>query len=79
MKAAESSQSNIEAYWEQIEYDKKGPIPQPMSHHSAFIWQNKLCCYGGLIGSQSNGDLWILDLNTNKWDQRNVVSHKKVM
>jgi len=71
--------SNIEAYWEQIIYDKKGPIPLPMSHHSAFIYQNKLHCYGGLIGSQSNGDLWILDLRTSKWEQRKVVAYKKVM
>lgn len=36
-----------------------------MSHHSAFIHNGKMYCYGGLIGSQgssSNGDFYILDL-----------------
>jgi hypothetical protein len=62
--------TNVVAEWEHL--NCKGTIPGPMSHHSAFVHENKLYCYGGLIGSQgsqSNGDFWILDLNKNIWSK----------
>ena len=63
-----TSRNLVNAEWEQL--NCKGEVPEPMSHHSTFIFENKIYCYGGLIGSQgskSNGDFWILDLDTNKW------------
>jgi hypothetical protein len=55
-------------------------MPEPMSHHSAFIHDDKLFCYGGLIGSQgskSNGDFWILDLKTNMWKNQVITTKAK--
>ena len=51
-----------------------------MSHHSAFVYNNKMYCYGGLLGSQSsqtNEGFYILDLATNKWSQKDISHFEK--
>ena len=51
-----------------------------MSHHSAFIHNGKMYCYGGLIGSQgssTNGDFYILDLKTLAWSKKDLSSSFK--
>ena len=43
-----------------------------MSHHSAFIDNNCLYCYGGLLGvhgSSTNEDIYKLDLDSQKWNR----------
>lgn len=43
-----------------------------MSHHSAFVNDETLYCYGGLLGvhgSTSNNDIYKLDLNTCRWQK----------
>ena len=44
--------NSVRAEWEFL--NCKGTIPEPMSHHSSFVHENKLYCYGGLIGSQGS-------------------------
>ena len=64
IKMSEAQADNIDVFWEQIHYDKKGPTPDPISHHNAFIFQGKMHVFGGLSGSESNGHLWILDIKS---------------
>ena len=43
-----------------------------MSHHSAFIDEETLYCYGGLLGvhgSSTNTDIYKLDLNSQRWQR----------
>ena len=47
-----SGSNVVRAEWEHV--NCKGTMPEPMSHHSAFIHDDKLYCYGGLIGSQGS-------------------------
>ena len=71
VRQSSQGQVNVNAEWEYL--NVKGTVPEPMSHHSSFVHDDKLYCYGGLIGSQggqSNGDLWILDLNKNTWSKK---------
>ena len=44
----ENDKINIETQWDYLKC--KGTIPQPMSHHNSFIFNNKMYCYGGLSG-----------------------------
>ena len=78
VRQSSNGEANVSAEWEQL--NVKGQVPAPMSHHSSFVFENKLYCYGGLIGSQggqSNGDLWILDLDTNTWSKKVISSVAK--
>ena len=52
--------------WEQI-IECTGQIPKPISHHSGFVHGHTLYIYGGLIDSDSNKDLYALNLNTLNW------------
>ena len=42
-------------------------MPDRISHHNGFIHEDKFYVFGGLQGSDSNANLYCLDLNTNKW------------
>lgn len=52
--------------WEQIT-DMNGQIPKPISHHTGFVYGDTLYVYGGLIESDSNKDLYALNLKTLNW------------
>lgn len=74
VEQSSKGQVNVLAEWECL--DCKGTVPEPMSHHSSFVYDDKLYCYGGLIGSQgnqSNGDFWILDLRKNLWSKKVIT------
>ncbi len=39
-------------------------------------------CYGGLLGAQgtiTNGDFYILDLETYKWEHKSLASYKTII
>lgn len=47
-KASQGGKNNIYVNWEQIKI--RGKEPEPMTHHTSFVHNNKIYCYGGLIG-----------------------------
>eukprot|EP00347_Sterkiella_histriomuscorum_P002778 403366836 len=55
-----------------------GKKPKPISHHSGFVHQDTLYIYGGLIESDSNKDLYALNLNTMNWTIVDQSSCEKV-
>ena len=63
----------IGVVWEQL--NCSGKIPEPISHHNTFIFNDELYCFGGQIGSSgssSNGNLLVLNLYTLKWSSENI-------
>ena len=63
IKNSQSVESEILTKWEYMKCT--GAVPQPLSHHTAFVYEDQLYCYGGILGAQgqiSNGDFFILDL-----------------
>lgn len=51
--------------WEHVE--QRGKVPKPISHHCGFVHGDSLYVYGGLIESESNKELYALNLRTNTW------------
>jgi len=52
--------------WEQI-LNQTGAKPKPISHHSGFVHEDTLFVYGGLVDSDSNKDVYMLDLRSMAW------------
>lgn len=52
--------------WEQVT-KMNGTVPKPISHHSGFIVEDSFYIYGGLIDSDSNPNMYVLNLKTMTW------------
>ena len=79
IRQAEEGESDIIINWESLAC--AGDAPQPMSHHTAFVYEDQLYCYGGLLGMQgqdSNADFYILNLKTRVWTHKSLKQYQKV-
>ena len=62
-----------ESRWSFPENDIGDPVPPARAGHSAVIYKNKLCIYGGTDKDNIRlADTWIYDLATNTWEQINM-------
>lgn len=56
-----------------IEYDDLKNVPSPRAHHSGYFYNGKVYIFGGNGGhiyeNQVFKDLWILDVETMKWEE----------
>eukprot|EP01035_Chromulina_nebulosa_P018310 gene18310-23996_t len=60
--------SSNDVYWTKIE--NNGRIPEPRSHHTAVLYNNKIIIFGGFRSSNIRyNDIWILDISNDEWSQ----------
>lgn len=51
--------------WEPL--SPKGKGPGPISHHKCAVFDDKMILVGGLIGDDSNSEIYMYDSTGNHW------------